>query len=244
MKKIISYLLIAVLTIVSMTGCNENTETEVKVKSDAIIESDSIIESDVSIESDSEEKLSAEVEVEENVVTSVKVETPSKPQEVIKAPEPVVEAQPVASDSAPVPATTTPTSSSAIFTYEVFTKSNLSVEQLAIVLGGTPLQANAQDFYDMEQTYNVNALFAVAVACLESGGGAVNANVNNFFGFRGNNGWMSFATPREGIFYFGKLMNTQWYYGKTLEQVGVVYCNGDWAPYIKRLMNERWNRLS
>lgn len=132
----------------------------------------------------------------------------------------------------------------AVFTYNVFTKSNLTVAQISKILTGTKIQAYAQDFYDMEQEYNVNALFCLSVACLESGGGAKNANRNNFFGFRGNSGWMAFNTPRDGIFYFGKLMNKSLYYGKSIEQIGVIYCDGSWAPYVKRLMQERWNKLN
>ena len=132
----------------------------------------------------------------------------------------------------------------AIFTYDAFTKSNLTVEQISKILSGTKIQAYAQDFYDMEQEYNVNALFCLSVACLESGGGAKNANRNNFFGFRGNSGWMAFNTPRDGIFYFGKLMNKSLYYGKSIEQIGLIYCDTTWANYVKRLMQERWNKLS
>ena len=141
-------------------------------------------------------------------------------------------------------ATTEEAKPKSVFTYNVFTKSNLTVEQISKILSGTKIQAYAQDFYDMEQEYNVNALFCLSVACLESGGGAKNANRNNFFGFRGNSGWMAFNTPRDGIFYFGKLMNKSLYYGKSIEQIGVIYCDGSWAPYVKRLMQERWNKLN
>ena len=129
------------------------------------------------------------------------------------------------------------------FTYNVFEKSNLSVEQLTTILQGTKIQKYAQDFYDMEQTYGVNSLFCLSVAIVESGGGAKNANVDNFFGFRGGRGWMAFSTPRAGIFYFGELMNKKLYYGKSMEQIGVIYCDGNWAPAVKRVMKQRWNKL-
>ena len=130
------------------------------------------------------------------------------------------------------------------FTYEVFTRSNLTVEHISTMLSGLKIQAYAQDFYDMEHEYNINALYALSVATLESGGGAKTANKNNFFGFRGTRGWMSFSTPREGIFYFGKLMNNNLYYGKTMEQIGVIYCDRNWAPHVKRIMQEKWNILN
>lgn len=130
-----------------------------------------------------------------------------------------------------------------VFTYNVFTKSNLTVEQISKILSGTKIQTYAQDFYDMEQKHNVNALFCLSVACLESGGGAKNANKNNFFGFRTKRGWMSFSTPRDGIFYFGELMNKKMYFGKSIEQIGLIYCDGSWSPKVKQIMNNRWNRL-
>ena len=130
------------------------------------------------------------------------------------------------------------------FTYNVFEKSNLSVDQLYKILEGTKVQKYAQDFYDMEQTYGVNSLFCLSVSIVESGGGAKNANVNNFFGFRGGRGWMAFSTPRAGIFYFGELMNKKLYYGKSIEQIATIYCNSAWGPAVKKVMQQRWNKLN
>ena len=75
------------------------------------------------------------------------------------------------------------TTKRAIFTYDVYQKTNLTVKNLSIMLQGTPLYYHAQDFYDMEQIYGVNSLFAISVSYVESCGGIYNANNNNFFGF-------------------------------------------------------------
>lgn len=130
-----------------------------------------------------------------------------------------------------------------IFTYEVFTKSNLSVEQINKMLSKTGLADCGKYFYDMEQNWNVNALFAVAVACHESGNGWHKANSHNYFGFKGSKGWMSFSSDEACIDYFGKLMNKKLYYGKSIEQIAVIYCDSQWASYVKTHMKEKWNRL-
>lgn len=131
----------------------------------------------------------------------------------------------------------------AIFTYDVFRKSNLSVEQLNMALSGTGLAGYGQAFYDMEQTYNVNSLFAIAVGSHESGNFYKTANTHNYFGFRGNRGWMSFSSPEACINYFGQLMNNRLYYGKSIEQIAVKYCNASWSGYVKAHMYEKWQKV-
>lgn len=132
------------------------------------------------------------------------------------------------------------------FTYDPFTKSRLTVEQLNQALTNTGLSGQGQAFYDMECTYNVNAIFAIGVACHESANGYKTANTNNFFGMRGNGGWMSFASPYDNIMYFGKLMNNSIYYGKSMDGIVRSYCPGDgqWIPCVQRHMLEKWNKIS
>jgi hypothetical protein len=132
----------------------------------------------------------------------------------------------------------------AIFTYNPFQKSNLTVDQLNTILAGTGLTGYGQAFHEMEQTYGVNALFCLAVGAHESANFYKTANYNNFFGFRGNRGWMSFTTPKACIMYFGQLMNTRLYYGKSIDQIAPIYCNASWAGYIRRHMTEKWSKLS
>lgn len=132
----------------------------------------------------------------------------------------------------------------AVFTYYPFQKSNLSVGQLNKILAKTGLAGHGQSFYNMEQTYGVNALFAIAVGAHESANFYKTANYNNYFGFRGNRGWMSFSSPDACIMYFGQLMNTRLYRGKTIEQIAPIYCDASWARYIRGHMSEKWAKLN
>lgn len=132
----------------------------------------------------------------------------------------------------------------AIFTYNVFCRSNLTIDQLNTILSGTGLAGYGESFYTMEQAYGVNALFALSVGAHESANFYRPANTNNYFGFRGNRGWMAFGSPNDCIMYFGKLMNDKLYYGKSIEQISSIYCDRSWSRYIKRHMTEKWSKLN
>ena len=143
-------------------------------------------------------------------------------------------------------ATIIDTCGDAVFTYNPYVKSNLSVEQYNKILAGTGLAGCGESYYNMEQTYNVNGLFALSVACLESGYGKYKANTNNFYGMRSSKGWMSFETPDANIQYFGKLMNKSCYYGKDILGIGATYCPGtyqDWASKVKSIMSYNFGKL-
>ena len=136
----------------------------------------------------------------------------------------------------------------AVFTYSVYTKSNLSVEQLNQALAGTYLAGCGQDFYDMEQEHNINALFAIGVSGAESSYGKHQANKNNFWGRKASSStWMSFPSKRDSILSFGQYMNKSMYYGKSIENINKIYCPGDggyWASSVKKCMNDRWNKIA
>jgi len=129
--------------------------------------------------------------------------------------------------------------SSANVTKEPFIVSNLSEQQITLILSDTGLSECGEYFREMEQIHSVNAIFAIAVAFHESGYGSSNLakNNNNFFGFKGNNGWMSFGTKRECILYFGELMNRKTYKNKTIDEIAVKYCNVAWANNIDNMMD-------
>ena len=129
--------------------------------------------------------------------------------------------------------------------YEVFTKSNLTPEALELILAGTGLAGMGQAFYDMEQTYQVNALFAMAVAKTESSLGVTNyaRNRNNYFGMIGR----TFESGEEGIMAFGELMNRSLYVGKTMPEIAEKYCppNKDlWVEKNLQYMLGFWEKLS
>ena len=91
-------------------------------------------------------------------------------------------------------------------------------------------------FKDMEDTYNVNALFAMGVAMHESARGYKKANTHNYFGFKGNSGWMSFSSAYECIQYFGKLINTGYSSRNTISAIQTKYCP-DGSPWTQNVIN-------
>lgn len=130
------------------------------------------------------------------------------------------------------------------FSFDVFTKTNLSAAAFNQLLEGTAMAGHGQDFYDMEQEWNVNGLFALSVARTESGLGASNLarNKNNYFGMLG----CSFSSPRSGILYFGQLMNQPRYQGKSIECIAQTYCPPtwrQWASQNRSFMESFWNRI-
>ena len=134
----------------------------------------------------------------------------------------------------------------ALFSYDPFFKSELTIEQFNKILKGTGLEGCGESYYNMEKEYGVNGIFAIAVAMHESGWGKYRANTNNFYGMRTSSGWMKFESKDENIQYFGKLMQHNWYYKKSIENIAKTYCpptHQSWAAGIKNMMNTCWDRL-
>ena len=134
----------------------------------------------------------------------------------------------------------------AILSYNPFIKSGLTIEEYNTILKGTGLEGCGISFLKMEETYGVNGLFAIGVAFHESGYGKYKANTNNFYGMRGSSGWMSFNTPDDNIQYFGKLMNKPLYHGKSIVEIGKIYCPNtynSWANSIKAMMKQSFNKI-
>lgn len=123
-----------------------------------------------------------------------------------------------------------------------FVKTNLAPSELEKCLS-KGLKGYGYAFYQMEQTYGVNAIFAISVAELESGSGTSSAfrNKNNAFGIGPGK---YFNSVQEGINYFGQLMNKSLYKGKTITQIGSIYCvGGNWANKIKNLIEQNYQQL-
>ena len=130
-------------------------------------------------------------------------------------------------------------------TYDVFTKTNLSYHTLDRMLEDTPLAGCGIYFFNMEQQYGVNAVFAIAVAENESSLGKYNANKNNFWGRKSiSGGWMSWNTKEESIMDFGAYIVSR-YPNMTIDQIGPIYCPnpGGWAQRTKSLMTRRYNKI-
>ena len=125
------------------------------------------------------------------------------------------------------------------FTYNPFTKIELSLEDVNKILAGTKLADYGQYFMNMQETYGVNIVYAMSVAYLESGAGKITCGSYNYFGMIGKN----YSSPEEGINAFGKLMNNKMYYGKSIEQIAPTYCNSAWAGKIKSMMDFLWKKI-
>lgn len=129
--------------------------------------------------------------------------------------------------------------------FDLFQPSGLSTQAFDKLLEWSPLAGHGCDVLEMEQTYQVNGVFALAVAMTESGLGesGLAKSKNNYFGMLGR----SFATPREGILAFGDLMSKPLYRGRDLDAIAKTYCPptaGQWAGSIRSLMSSFWQRLS
>lgn len=106
------------------------------------------------------------------------------------------------------------------------------------------LLENIEYFIYIQDTYNVNAIFAVAVAIEESEAGTSNnaVNKNNWFGIMKNGTAKSYKSAGECIIAFGKLIDGSNYFGNsktTIESIGKVYCSppNGWITAITSHMN-------
>lgn len=99
--------------------------------------------------------------------------------------------------------------------------------------------------YNMENEYNVNGLFCLAVSALESTFGTSDAavNKNNLFGFINNSGYlMEFDSPEDCVMYWGNLIRNYYIDAglTTIDQIQKKYCPNSttWAPNIHTLFKE------
>lgn len=127
--------------------------------------------------------------------------------------------------------------------YDAFIKSNLSIQQLNNILSNTAIAGYGESFYWLEQNYNINAIFAISIAVVESGAGtSYNARKrNNLFGIGPHK---VFNSKQECINYLGMLLNKKLYKGKSINAIGKIYCTDgtDWAGKVKNQMGVLWNR--
>jgi beta-N-acetylglucosaminidase len=141
--------------------------------------------------------------------------------------------------------------SSSINTTDITKPSNLSADQLNNMINSTlkakgkkssTLYNTGTAFYNMEHSYNVNALFALAVASLEGAWGTSSAakKKNNPFGIYSKGKSRSFSSTGEGINYFGSLISNS-YIAKgynTISKINSKYCPGNskWTSYVTSIM--------
>lgn len=127
--------------------------------------------------------------------------------------------------------------------YDAFTKSNLSINQLNNILSNTAIKGYGESFYWLEHNHNINALFAISIAVIESGAGtSYNARKrNNLFGIGPHKVFNSY---NDCIDYLGRLLNKTSYRGKSIDTIGRIYCTDgtNWAGKVKNHMGVLWNK--
>lgn len=128
-------------------------------------------------------------------------------------------------------------------------RSGLTVADLKKLTRGTGLAGIEEALLQIETAYNCNALYALAVAKLETGCGSSELcrNHNNLFGMRGSRDWNTYSTKSASVLAFGKLMKTN-YFSKgyvTLRRIGPRYAEGStsWANVAKTYMLTDMRRL-
>jgi len=124
-----------------------------------------------------------------------------------------------------------------------FGVSNYTSEDYNKMLKGTGLEGYGNTFKKMEIKYQVNGLYAIAVAMHESGLGKDPLKGNNYFGMIG----MKFDSISDNIYYFGHLMSGGLYKGSgltTISAIGSRYCVGDtWSAKVETHMRERAHKV-
>jgi hypothetical protein len=96
----------------------------------------------------------------------------------------------------------------------------------------------------------VDPALVKAIIMHETGNMTSNAakNKNNFGGIMGNDGLRTFDSPEVGIEAVAKLLSTDRYRGKTIEQIGAIYApvgaandpnnlNSNWVKSVSKYYN-------
>lgn len=119
--------------------------------------------------------------------------------------------------------------------------------------GEQNLLNNADGFMQMQETYHINAAFAVSVTIVESSAGtawaAIDSSTYNWYSIRGSyngqslNGWRKYASFNEATKDFGDLIANSGFYCPdkcTISQIAPVYCDEAWGdsvrPYMKKIL--------
>lgn len=128
-------------------------------------------------------------------------------------------------------------------------KSNISKQQIYDMLEGSNLQVLSDNYYEMEQKYNVNAIFLMALNTEESGHGRseLAINNNNLGGVKSSyGGYASFESWGSCLEYIASLIDEMYlsetgsyYNGTSIYGVNIKYCTGEnWAKNLNTIANE------
>lgn len=118
-----------------------------------------------------------------------------------------------------------PLSRDEVYKLDLSKPSGVSVSDLKLCTKGA-LVGLEEDFWQLEQEYDINCLFVMAIASHESANGTICFRKNNMFGF----GTKGFSSKAEGIRVVGKTLANSYlsedgrlYKGKTVEAVHKRY---------------------
>ena len=132
---------------------------------------------------------------------------------------------------------------------DITQKSNLTEDMFECLLPDS-LKGLGYVFYTGEQTYDINALFIMAIINQESSFGTsslVDDN-NNLGGIKGSNGYRNFESKEECILYMFDLLSRKYIEnGKdTIDLVSKMYCvpPDHWANSVTNLMNDLINKCN
>ena len=127
-----------------------------------------------------------------------------------------------------------------IITDQVLSSSGCTISDLKNLSVGN-LKDYVQVFYQAEYKTGVNAVYLLAIACVESGYGTSDlANThNNLFGLRSGDGYLYFNTKKECIYYTAELLKEKYlnpdgdyFNGSSIHGVAIRYCETPEWPYV------------
>lgn len=130
-------------------------------------------------------------------------------------------------------------------------KSNLTLEQVEQLLSGSPMSGTGKTVLEVEEKYNVNAFFTIAVAQSETQRGltGTGASKKNPYGLTSKgNGYRSFNSYDEAILTFGDTLNRLYIPNgrTTVEKVNQIYCPGNsgWSTSVRTIMDNYLKKLT
>lgn len=102
------------------------------------------------------------------------------------------------------------------------------------------------EFMEIQEKYNVNAIFAISVTIWESSGGtnwnAIDPSTYNWLGIDdGNGGLASYNNFNQAVTEFGKLISGSTYFGSgnyTVNNISKIYCPDTWQEWSKDINSE------
>lgn len=135
-------------------------------------------------------------------------------------------------------------------------KSNLSVEEIRLMLKGSALEEQAPAFYKCEKTYGVNAVVVMGIAIHESAWGTSRRaredhNLTGYGVTSDSAKGINAPTKEENLLMTAKLLKEKYlvkdgayYHGPTVKGVNQSYCVGNtWAGYVTNRCYEIMKRL-